>query len=350
MAEAKIPYHFWTKLRSWEYWPAYITNIPVVFFWLWQAIRTGKLFFFSTVNPAVKTGGMMGDSKMDILMDVPPEFIPKSFLFHPNVTIKEDILNTLLINDIKFPIIAKPDVGERGLHVQKLESELDLEKYLKRANYSLIIQEYVNLPMEVTILCYRIPENEEAAITSVCVKEFLHVQGDGKATIRELIERDERAGLYLDILTEKWAPSWDKIPSSNEKIWLQPIGNHCKGTKFINANEMIDSELEKTFIDILDRMDGYYYGRFDMRCLDWESLKRGENFKILEFNGACSEPAHIYDPSFGVFKAYKAYWKQWGIMARIFKMQDQKGIQPISFSEAWQRFNQYFKYLKTVKS
>ena len=194
------------------------------------------------------------------------------------------------------------------------------------------------------------PDSEEAGITSVCVKEFLSVMGNGQNSVRELIQADTRASLYEDVLKEKWAVSWNDIPKKGNRVWLQPIGNHCKGTKFLNANDQIDDELVETFSGILRQMNDYYYGRFDLRCVSWEQLKEGRNMKILEFNGVNSEPAHVYDPDYGILNRYRDFYRQWSLMAMIHEAQTSRGIRPLPFKEVMEAVTKYFKYLKVVKS
>jgi hypothetical protein len=56
----------------------WLTNIPVVFIWLWFALKARKLFFFTAVNPAIETGGVLGESKIIILNRIPKEVVPKT--------------------------------------------------------------------------------------------------------------------------------------------------------------------------------------------------------------------------------------------------------------------------------
>lgn len=339
-----------TKYSNWEFWPSYITNIPIVGFWLWQAFKTRKLFFFSNVNPGTVTGGMLGNSKMGILKAIPKHLTPKGEIFNQNSPNRfQDVKNFMAQSNLHFPIILKPDIGERGLNVARIENDTELNNYLNNAFYDVIIQEYIDLPLEVTVFIYRIPDTEETGITSVCMKEFLFVRGDGIKSIHELILDHERGRLYEDVLEDKWKNKWNRIPSLNEMVFLQPIGNHCKGTKFINANHMIDQEMIDTFSKILRQMDGFYYGRFDIRSSDWSKLKSGEGIKIMEFNGVNSEPAHVYDPNYGFINRYKTFYHQWSLMARIHRAQVAKGIEPLKWSEAWSHATAYRNYLKLVK-
>jgi hypothetical protein len=217
------------------------------------------------------------------------------------------------------------------------------------SNVDFIIQEYVDLPVEISIMCHKIPGANEGHITSVCLKEFLTVTGNGKATILEIIMLNPRAILQADALKSKYGDVLNQIPSEGKEVKLEPIGNHCRGTKFINGNYLIDQQLTDQMIKILDKMDGVNYGRFDLRTESLESLKNGKSIRVLEFNGAAGEPAHVYDPTYSLWNTYRDFWKQWDIMYRISKVQISKGFQPIGIRKAWSSLMQYWKYIRKAK-
>src|SRR6187549_1530140 len=81
---------FLIKLRSWEYWPVYVFNIPVVLIWIWTAIKARDFFFFTLTNPGIPTGGFFGESKSDILRHIPDHFKPKTVLLKP-AALKTDL-------------------------------------------------------------------------------------------------------------------------------------------------------------------------------------------------------------------------------------------------------------------
>ncbi len=56
---------------------------------------------------------------------------------------------------------------------------------------------------------------------------------------------------------------------------------------------------------ICQQVEGFYFGRLDIRYNNWEELKQGKNFSIIELNGAGSEPTHMYDPKHSIFFAWK---------------------------------------------
>jgi len=86
-------------------------------------------------------------------------------------------------------------------------------------------------------------------------------------------------------------------------VVLEPIGNHCRGTTFLNANDIIDEKLTKVFDSISNRIPGFYFGRYDLRCSSIEDLKKGKNVRIIELNGAGSEPDNIYHSCASIFSA-----------------------------------------------
>jgi hypothetical protein len=110
------------------------------------------------------------------------------------------------------------------------------------------------------------------------------------------------------------------IPVKGEKIRLTVIGNHSKGTQFINGNHLITKDLELMFDNLTKQINHWYYGRLDIKYDTFEKLIQGKDFKIIEMNGIISEPTHIYDPNnisyFGALKSIKEHWK---IIFRISK-------------------------------
>ncbi|MEM9918819.1 MAG: hypothetical protein AAF990_12025 [Bacteroidota bacterium] len=338
---------FFIKLMNWEYWPIYIVNIPVVFIWLFYALRARSMFFFSSANPAIETGGVLGESKINILNRIPPQAIPITIFIEKGTDFQE-IRSKVEGASLDFPIIAKPDVGERGFLVTKLENMEALERYASKHSLNFLIQEFVAWPMEVSIMYHRFPGASNGKITSVCVKDTLKVSGDGQSTVRALMAMKERASLQLDRFIRESNPLLDKVPAKGETLELEPIGNHCRGTMFLNGNQHIDARLNEVIDKVGRQMEGVFYGRFDMKCESMQSLKEGRNFKILEFNGIASEPAHIYDPAYPLWKKYQDIFRHWGIIYRISQVQRQRGVYGMSLREAIDSVRTYFRYMKTV--
>ena len=341
---------FYIKLTNWEYYPVYIANIPTVLFWLYFGIRARALFFFSSVNPVIKTGGVMGESKMNIFNRMPEYSFPKTiFIKKENVT-TESILTMLLQKGIVFPLIAKPDVGERGFLVEKIENKNQLSDYLEKITVDFIIQDFIDHPLEISVLYYRMPDSKKGTITSICIKKTLSVIGDGISNIDTLMRNYPRARFQLKRFQKDFPTLLLQIPKEGEEVELEPIGNHSRGTTFLNGNHHIDNQLIEVFDEISLEMKDIYYGRFDMKCESVELLREGKGFKVLEFNGIASEPAHIYDPEYSTLQAYRDIFNHWKIIYKISRVQRKKGVKPMTWNEAYTSLRDYFKYMKSAKS
>ncbi len=277
-----------------------------------HGIKEWNLVFYTAVNPGIKNSGIGSESKYETLQMLPTAFIPKSVLHTAGSSIAHTITR-LKEQHIRFPVIAKPDVGFRGLLVKKIENQEALSSYLEKYKIDIIIQEFLTHENECGIFYYRYPSEQKGVVTSITLKEFCHVTGDGTSTIETLITQDERAKLYLHLIKDNRSVNLESVPSKGEVVKLSSIGNHSKGTKFINGNHLITQKLQDSFDKLNHQVDGWYYGRVDVKYNSLEELYRGE-FKILELNGILAEPTHIYDASktsyFGALKIIRKHWKQ----------------------------------------
>lgn len=286
----------------------YIPNLPYAFY---LAYKAKHLAFFTAANPSIKSSGNGTESKFATMYLIPEQFRPKSILVLPKTRI-DFVIQEIDKAKISYPLIAKPDVGFRGLLVKKINSREELLSYLKKYPINIIVQEYIDYKNECGIFYYRNPNEATGKITSITLKKFLSVTGNGYSTLRELVLKDNRAKIYFDIINDTHPLKLNTIPKKNEIIKLSVIGNHCKGTQFINGNHLISKELHKTFDKINKSIDGWYYGRLDIKYNTFSELQKGINLKILEINGILAEPTHIYDSkNYNYLKALKEIRKHW---------------------------------------
>lgn len=337
------------KFTQWEYWPGYMFYIPNLPYAVYLAIKAKNFSFYSAVNPAIKSSGNGTESKFDTLKLVPEKYRPNSiFVFKEREF--DMVIRALHKKGIDFPIIAKPDVGFRGMLVEKINTDNDLKRYLENYKLPIILQEFIDLPNECGVFYYRIPGNDSGVINSLTFKSFLSVRGNGFSTLEELVDFDKRAQHYIPQLRKIHAERWHTIPEKGEKIVLSVIGNHARGTQFLNANHYIDDTLVKTFDKLNDEIEGWYYGRLDIKYNTWEELKKGENYKILEINGIISEPTHIYDPyTTTYFNALRTFRRHWDIVEEIAKKNLKNGIPSKDFNEFWREIKWLNDYTKKVK-
>lgn len=300
------------KLLNWEYWPSsmfYVPNLPYAFY---LAARAKHSAFFSAANPCIKSSGNGTESKFKTIELVPKKYKPKSIIVDCNSDFEKIFLKLKEIS-ISFPLIAKPDIGFRGLLVQKINTSEELRTYLKKYPIKIIIQEFLDYKNECGIFYHRNPNQKEGKITSITLKRFLSVKGNGTSTLKELILQDSRAKIYIDLLEEIHKKKLLQVPLKGKKVKLTTIGNHSKGTQFMCGGHLITKKLEKTFDALSDSIPGWFYGRVDIKYNSFEELEKGENFKILEINGILAEPTHIYDAEnynyFNALKAIRTHWK-----------------------------------------
>jgi hypothetical protein len=304
------------RLFNWEYWPFHAVYALLYPYWLFLCLRARSLFFFNTANPYILNGGFLMESKKSIYDMIPPDLYPATLLFKTGTGYVE-VLESAKLHGITFPLIAKPDIGMKGLSVKKIKNEAELAEYAVSSKVDFLVQAFIPFEKEVGIFYYRYPNETKGNISGIVQKEFLTVKGDGKGTLRELLEKDRRYILQLPALEKLYGEELDKVLKSNEEELLVPYGNHARGAKFIDISHLADAALTDTINRICNNVNGFYFGRLDIRYQSWEALKRGERFSIVELNGAGSEPTHMYDPRHSLFFAWKEIIRHWNILFRI---------------------------------
>jgi hypothetical protein len=312
---------FFIKLTQWEHWPAFVYYLPLMPFFLMRAIKAGHVIHFIIANPSLLYSGNGSESKYQTLDLLPKALIPNSFLVSKseNIASIPSKLEALYFN---YPMIAKPDIGFRGYLVKKINTEEELLRYLDKVKVDVIVQEFIPFKKELGIFYHRFPGEVKGKITSVTIKKFIESTGDGKSSLSDLILNDERAFLYHELFAKIHKDKMDFVYPQGEKITLSVIGNHSKGTQFINGNHLINAGLESFINSICCDIKGWHYGRLDIKYESFEKLLKGESFKILEINGIISEPTHIYDASYkgaSFYQALKSINYHWSLMGAIGK-------------------------------
>jgi hypothetical protein len=337
------------KLLHWEYWPFTVVYMPVYFYWLLLGVRNKSFFFFNASNPSIKNGGFLMESKKEIYDLLPPAFYPRTLLFTKKDSAAK-ILAQIKQNNFCYPLIGKPDIGMQGLAVKKLEHERDVTAYASSCKINFLIQEFISLENEVGIFYYRYPGEAKGHISGIVSKEFLSVTGDGVASIEALLQRDPRFILQIPFLKKNSGSLLQQVLARGEIKLLVPYGNHARGAKFIDISDRINEKLETAIDNICRQVNGFYFGRMDLRYNTWEELEQGKNISIIELNGAGSEPTHMYDPRHSIFYAWKEIIRHLDIMAKISRINHQQKQMPyMPFTEGIKMFKENSRYVKLIK-
>ena len=337
-----ITWPFWfKKIIRFEFWPFWVLYLPVLVYYLWLSIKARSLSFFTAANPGIYLGGFAGESKMGILSAIDKKYLPHT-LFVKAGTNSNDLYEQLLKSKLDFPLVFKPDIGERGDGVEKITDKLAVEDYLNRYQHDTIIQSFVDWPLEAGVLYYRMPDGSSTGITSVVIKSFLSVTGDGKSTLEQLIHRTERAQLRLNYLLDKFNNRLNEVLDNGELLMLEPIGNHCRGTTFLSGQQFINQQMVEQFDKIASSINGFYIGRFDVKITSIEDLYSGNHIKILELNGVTSEPGHIYDPNCTLREAYRALFGHYALLYKIGQQNNRLGFDNAPFGLIWKEIKKKF--------
>lgn len=308
-----------SRLLRWEFWPAWAIYLPLIPYVAYLALRYRGITTCTLANPSIPLGGLVGESKWDILKLLPQGAIVPTTLIEPAPLADRVAALEAIIRDQRWtwPIILKPDVGERGTGVSLIQDRDEAYLYLQHQPAAVLAQSYHPGPYEAGVFYVRMPGESAGQIFSITDKRFPAVTGDGHSSIRTLIWRHPRYRVQAAVLLGRLANEADRTPAEGERVKLGFMGNHCRGSMFLDGAALITPELTAAINAIATNTPGFYFGRFDIRYSSVEAFKAGRDFRIVELNGLLSESTNIYDPSMGFFQAQVILRRQWRWAYRI---------------------------------
>jgi hypothetical protein len=122
--------------------------------------------------------------------------------------------------------------------------------------------------------------------------------------------------------------SLDRIPETGEFVRLSFIGSIRVGSLYRDADEKITPKLTERFDAISRSIPEFYYGRYDVRFAALERLQQGEDFRIIEINGAGSEPISAWDPEMTLGQVYARLLRQQRLLFEIGARNRARGWKP----------------------
>ncbi|MEQ9279096.1 MAG: VTT domain-containing protein [Balneola sp.] len=319
------------RLIRWEFWSIYVLYTPIVLYSLVLWVRFKKITVVTAANPGIEEGGFKGESKKEILEKIESKESVAKFLFlnsrSSSINLIDDALQFMETYSLGFPIVLKPDKGERGKGVQIIKDLDELKFNLSNLSEAHILQEFIE-GQEFGVFYYRYPEDKNGDIFSITTKHKLSVSGDGKHTLEQLILKDSRAVYMAETHFDKHINDLYSIPDQGEKILLTELGTHSRGSLFLDSSELISEDLIQKIDEISKSFKGgFYFGRYDLITDSEEELTKGKGIKIIELNGVTSESTNIYDPEHSFIFAVKTLMRQWRIAFEIGARNHKKGVQ-----------------------
>ncbi len=347
--DVRVPRPSGRLLSPFEFWPDWLFYAPVVLQWAVYAARYRSLTLPTAANPAIETGGLVGESKTEILDMVRGEarrFIAPYVSFVVTGDGAADLAaarGAMAGGSLAFPLVAKPDLGCNGTGVRVVADEAELAIWLAAfpTGERAILQTLLTEEGEAGLFYIRESGAPAGRITSITLKYAPEVVGDGVATLETLIRRDPRAGrlshLYLPRLRERLA----EVPRSGERVCLVFTGNHVKGSIFRDGTAHATQALAATVERIARAIPDFHFGRFDVRFASMAALRRGEGFRIIEVNGTGSEATHVWEPDMTLRGAWAAELAHFGASWRIGAANRARGALPTPIGELWRLWRQH---------
>ncbi|MEZ5332785.1 MAG: VTT domain-containing protein [Thermoanaerobaculia bacterium] len=335
------------RWRRWEFWPPWVFYPPVVAYCGWLALRHGGPTVFTAANPAIPAGGFVGESKRDLLELVgagvegaaPPPwtFLGGGLSLAQRMAQLERFLTT---PGVAFPLVLKPDSGQRGSGVAIVRDRWAARAYLESATEDVLAQSWVD-GLELGLFYVRRPGEETGRLVGVTEKVLPVVTGDGRRTVRELVLDDDRAVLLADLYLARLDGQLRRVPAAGERVPLAQLGTHCRGAVFLDGGELATEALSTT-VDRLSRsLPGFHFGRYDVRVPSREAAREGRDLAVLEVNGVTSEPTHVYDPRYGALAAYRAFFWQWRTAFEIGAENRRRGVPTVGLRRLWADWRAY---------
>ncbi len=336
----------WRRWSRWEFWPPWLFYPPVVLHVLWLGVRHRCPTLFTAANPGIPTGGFIGESKSQILSLHREEsrHLPHWALIPPSDEEAQAARRLALVeqfrsaNGLDFPIVLKPDVGQRGSGVVIARDPHQVARYLDRNRGPVLAQEYLSGP-EFGVFYFRKPGASEGCIFSITEKILPRLTGDGESTIERLVAADRRAVILADLYLDRLSDP-DRVPAAGEEVALAELGTHCRGAIFLDGAHHRTPRLEAAIERLSRGFAGFSFGRYDLRAASAEAFRRGE-FKLIELNGVTSEATHIYDPRHSLAYAWSTLRQQWRLAFEIGAQHRAAGVEPTSIGQLFRALRGY---------
>jgi len=334
------------RLANHEWWPAWVIYLPVIVRLPALAARNRGLLAFTACNPGIENGGgFVGESKMRILESFPDDE-PTILHAHRIERAAPDraVRALALIEEDAalggFPVVLKPDVGQRGAQVTLVHNADDVRAFFAQCDADAMVQRFHPGPCECGVfwmrkdaeLDNRPVDQRDGFIYAITIKCFQSIEGDGTNTIRRLIWAHPRFRCQARLLLDRFRDRLDEVLPEGQELPVSFAGNHAQGTRFADGAHLLSPALEAEINRIARRFadDGFDYGRFDLRYESDELLREGRGFAIIEVNGTTSEATNLYDPNRSIFWAWSILLGQWKHAYRIGRERILQGSKPLS--------------------
>lgn len=317
--------------------PKWLLCIPLILHWFWLGVRWRSLTLPSAANPGIEGGGLAGESKAACLALIGQRFMPYVAAWH-RVFPGDNPAASRIAAGLSYPLIAKPDIGWCGYGVRLLEDDAKLAAYAAAfpVNAAFILQRYMADPGEAGLFYLRWPGARHGRLLSVTLRHPPSVTGDAIRTLAELLNADPVLSRYASNLS---IARLARCPALGECVPITTIASLRVGATYEDASAHATPRLVARVDAIARSMDGFHFGRFDVRFTSLAALQRG-HFSIIEVNGAGSEAIQFWDPAIPIVTAFAGVFAKTALLFRLGDAMRRRGHRPmgiVALSRAWLR-------------
>ena len=335
-----------------EFWPTWLMYLPVVLQTAVLAIRHRSLTLPLIANPKLPLSGMVGVAKSELLAQAKGdcEKTILSWFLHikSSASLKaqvKQIAEQVEEQNFGWPVVCKPDIGCRGSGVKLVHNVEELQNTLSHypEGSSMMVQHLASWEPEAGVFYVRNPNEAQGRIISLALKYTPYVVGDGKSTLKELIDADPRASQLQHLYLSRHENHLDTIITADEPYRLIFAASHCRGAIFRDAQNHITPELTARIDGLMKELPDFYYGRLDIKFRDLDSLKQGKNIEIVEINSASSESLHIWDRQTSFGEAVRSLMFQYRTLFELGAQNRKRGFSTPALREllaAWKKERQ----------
>lgn len=329
---------------KWQDLPPYLLYPPLIPYITWLCVKHRMSFSSITkANPLFPYGGL--------------PFAPKHKMFcHfdnilPWTLIEQKESHESKIEKVrdfakkhKYPLILKPNTGHRGIDVHLAKDEKELGKLLKGQKWDYILQEYCDWPEEFGVFYMRLPNEKKGKIISMTRKVIPIITGDGVYTFQELVE--ESVIENKQAILERHSDKLEWVIPKGERFRTLVQAAHSRGCMFYKADEYKTSKLLES-VDKICNMDGFHFGRLDVKAKSGDDLKKGK-FKIIEINGCTSEFIHVYDNSLSYLEGMRDFRREWRLLFKTAAANRHHSKEDMSLRQFIKHYIAFFSQTKKV--
>jgi membrane protein DedA with SNARE-associated domain len=340
---------------------------PIGLQWIWLGLRYRSMTLPTVANPLIEAGGLWGESKSKLMSSVSPdhnEFVGKFTTIKLDKDLSSEVLLERALEKLKekglqFPIVAKPDIGWLGIGVRVIKNEKMLLDYINiyPKDLTIIMQKLIPYKGEAGVFFIRRPGEASGKVTSLTIRYFPFIIGDGISTVEELINKDERlrykSSFYYGQETMHQGLSQEflkSVPPTDKLIQIAFIGSIRVGGLYINGEKYITQKLNDRINKIACSIPEFYFGRFDIKFKSIDLLQEGLDFEIFEINGAGSEAIHVWDADMPLTKVFSDLFKYQSLLFKISDMNRKRGFKPMGGMEFYKFTKNYKRLMHTYPS